>query len=349
MQFIPDISFYQDFLFICDISRRIFYSILKTNITENITAMDDKCIPSAEEMLVATNDSPRYSESPNSKILKCYSEKCSNVQNEESVQNLIDHENISMICIQTSDEDDASRRLENQFQLVTDLDSSIDREKEAILHERARKLCSEMTGLREKLNKELALWKKEKEEFQLLRERNDVLAFEEATAAARAAAAAYAIESPLSNDLSSIVDITSEHNITDLAILEYEKNLAKYQDPHSLEQAEQRYNLYKRALADAYKQKLSEVERLCNEEMENIRRSANCLQPFKEIASQWSSDENDHGDMQRGCNEQFNVEQFKVVETNFSNDWCAYGKIDNEVNMAPEILSSRFKREETKT
>jgi len=73
----------------------------------------------------------------------------------------------------------------------------------SILHERVRKLCSEMTILREKLNKELALWRKEKEEFQLLRERNDVLAFEEATAAARAAAAAYAIESPLTNDLSN--------------------------------------------------------------------------------------------------------------------------------------------------
>lgn len=73
----------------------------------------------------------------------------------------------------------------------------------SVLHERAQRLSSEMTSLREKLNKEVALWKKEREEFQFLRERNDVLAFEEATAAARAAAAAYAIESPLSSDLSN--------------------------------------------------------------------------------------------------------------------------------------------------
>lgn len=58
-----------------------------------------------------------------------------------------------------------------------------------------------MTSLREKLNKETDLWRKENEEFQLLRERSDALAFEEATAAARAAAVAYAIESPLSSDL----------------------------------------------------------------------------------------------------------------------------------------------------
>lgn len=49
----------------------------------------------------------------------------------------------------------------------------------------------------------MALWKKEREEFQLLREKSDALAFEEATAAARAAAAAYAVESPLSKDLSN--------------------------------------------------------------------------------------------------------------------------------------------------
>lgn len=69
------------------------------------------------------------------------------------------------------------------------------------LRERARRLWSEMTSLREKLNAETTLWRREKEEFQLLRERSDFLAFEEATAAARAAAAAYAIESPLSGDL----------------------------------------------------------------------------------------------------------------------------------------------------
>lgn len=60
-----------------------------------------------------------------------------------------------------------------------------------------------MTSLREKLNKEVALWKKEREEFQFLRERSDAIAFEEATAAARAAAAAYAVESPLSSDLNN--------------------------------------------------------------------------------------------------------------------------------------------------
>lgn len=146
----------------------------------------------------------------------------------------------------------------------------------------------------------------------------------------------------------NIVDITSEQSIRELAILEYEKNLAKYHDRHSLEQAEHRYNSYKRMLVDAYRQKLSEVERLCDEELENIRQNASCLQPFKEIASQWSVDENNHGDSQQhDCdNSSESMELAKIVETNSNND-CIYGKIDNEVNMIPEILSARFKQEAT--
>lgn len=58
-----------------------------------------------------------------------------------------------------------------------------------------------MRNLKEELRKEIELWKKEKGELQFLREKDDALALEEATAAARAAAAAYAAESPLSNNL----------------------------------------------------------------------------------------------------------------------------------------------------
>lgn len=61
-----------------------------------------------------------------------------------------------------------------------------------------------MGNLKEELRKEIELWKKEREELQFLREKDDVLALEEATAAARAAAAAYAAESPLSNNLGNL-------------------------------------------------------------------------------------------------------------------------------------------------
>ncbi|XP_072743322.1 uncharacterized protein [Anoplolepis gracilipes] len=309
--------------------------------------MDDKRIVSETTSVVAS-DAFQDSESQNCEIAKCYSEKCA--QNEENTQ----IENVTTIYTQMSDEDDASERtssvdVENQLSLETDLESSIDCEKKfaSVLHERAQKLWSEMTSLREKLNKEMALWKKEREEFQFLRKRSDALAFEEATAAARAAAAAYAVESPLSSDLSNIMDITSEQSIRELTILEYEKNLAKYQNSYSFEQAEQRYNSYKRALVDAYKQRLLEVERLCDEELENIRQNASCLQPFREIASQWSIDKNDRGDSQHVCNYQSDVEQYKIVEASCCNDRHVYGKIDDEVNMVPEMLCARFHREET--
>ncbi|XP_070158775.1 uncharacterized protein [Polyergus mexicanus] len=315
-----------------------------SNIQENV--MDDKCVVSVETTPV---DLPQDSKSRNCEISKYYSEKCA--QNEESTQ----IENVVAIYTEISDDDDASERtssldVENQLSLATDItESSIDCGKKfaSVLHERTRKLCSEMTSLREKLDKEVALWRKEREEFQFLRERSDAIAFEEATAAARAAAAAYAVESPLSSDLSNIVDITSEQSVRELTILEYEKNLAKYQNSYSLEQAEQRYNSYKRALVDAYKQRLLEVERLCDKELENIRQNANCLQPFKEIALQWSIGKNDRGDSQRLCNDQSDTERSKIVEEIFSNDRRVYGKIDNEVNMVPEILSARFHEEET--
>lgn len=142
-----------------------------------------------------------------------------------------------------------------------------------------------------------------------------------------------------------MVDVTSEQSVRELAILEYEKNLAKYQDSYSMEQAERRYNVYKRALVDAYKQKLLEVERLCNEELEKVRESASYLQPFKEIASQWSVNENDRVDVSRKCNDPADAEQSKIVETNNldENNWTPrLGKV--EVNMSPEILPACLKR-----
>jgi hypothetical protein len=72
------------------------------------------------------------------------------------------------------------------------------------------------------------------------------------------------------------------------------------------------------------------------------------LQPFQKIASQWANDENNRGDSNRdSLDDETALELSKIIETNFANNWCVYGKIDNEVNMVPEILSARFKREET--
>lgn len=145
------------------------------------------------------------------------------------------------------------------------------------------------------------------------------------------------------------VDVTPEQGVQELTILEYEKNLAKYQDAYSMEQAERRYNAYKRALVDAYQQRLLEVERLCHEELEKIRENTSYLQSFKEIASQWSTNVNDRGDSSRKCNDQADAEQSKVHETNLDeNNWRPrLGKADYEADMSPEILPAWSKREDT--
>lgn len=69
------------------------------------------------------------------------------------------------------------------------------------LRERIQSLREVLTSLKDELRTEVALWRREREELQLMREKDDAMALEEATAAARAAAAAYAAEGPLSNNL----------------------------------------------------------------------------------------------------------------------------------------------------
>ncbi|XP_034181267.1 uncharacterized protein LOC117604855 [Osmia lignaria lignaria] len=219
-------------------------------------------------------------------------------------------------------------------------DDREDKQLNYILRERIQSLRNVMSHLKEELKREIEFLKKENEELQVLRERNDSLALEEATAAARAAAAAYAAEVPLSNSL----EVISEDTFRELTILEYEKKLAKYQDEYSFNQAEKRYNTRWKMIANAYKQKLMEVERLCNEELEKVQQNANDLQPLKEMVSQWCIDEENRGDSIKRSD--FNVDGLKY---SVFNDEKLHNRqfqnVDAEVNMAPEIFVARFKSE----
>lgn len=78
---------------------------------------------------------------------------------------------------------------------------SEDRLDSRVLQERIDSLKDVISVLGSELKTEVSLWRKERNEFQMLQERSDLLALEEATAAARAAAEAYAAESPLSQNL----------------------------------------------------------------------------------------------------------------------------------------------------
>lgn len=141
------------------------------------------------------------------------------------------------------------------------------------------------------------------------------------------------------------IDVISEETFRELTILEYEKKLAKYQDEYSFNQAEKRYNTRWKMIANAYKQKLMEVERLCNEELEKVQQNANDLQPLKEMVSQWCIDEENRGDSIKKSH--FNADESK--HSVFINDEKLHNrqfqKIDAEVNMAPEIFVARFKPE----
>ncbi|KAI4482707.1 hypothetical protein M0804_008560 [Polistes exclamans] len=205
-----------------------------------------------------------------------------------------------------------------------------------VLRERINSLNELMVYLREELKKEATLWRKEREEFQRLREQSDILALEEANAAARAAASAYAAESPLSNDIDCIIDITSEQALTELTILEYEKKLAKYQDALALAQAEKRYNMHRQVVAKAYERRLAEIEQLCNEELKKIQQNASNLQPLREMMSQWHTVNRNHGDMPQEYN-------FNITESKNNTD-CAIREYSNfeEANLMPQILVTRF-------
>ncbi|XP_043674215.1 uncharacterized protein LOC122631979 [Vespula pensylvanica] len=212
------------------------------------------------------------------------------------------------------------------------------------LRERINSLNELMMYLREELKKEATLWRKEREEFQLLREQSDIYALEEATAAARAAAAAYAAESPLSNDIDYIVDVTSEKALTELTILEYEKKLAKYQDTLALAQAEKRYNMHRQVVAKAYERRLAEIEQLCNEELKKIQQNASNLQPLREMMSQWYTVNRNHGDTAQEYN--FNVTESKNNSACTVTEYSNFHVINAEANMIPEILVTRYNNDD---
>lgn len=131
-----------------------------------------------------------------------------------------------------------------------------------------------------------------------------------------------------------------------MTILEYEKRLAKYQDEYSFSQAEKRYNARWKMVANAYKQKLIEVERLCNEELEKVKKNVNHLQPLKEMISQWYTDEENHGDSIKRTDFVANTQKLNTFNENNTRNNHIFQKIDAEVNMAPEIFVARFKSDD---
>ncbi|KOB70802.1 Uncharacterized protein OBRU01_14636 [Operophtera brumata] len=80
----------------------------------------------------------------------------------------------------------------------------------------------------------------------------------------------------------------------DESLIEYEKQLQKYQSTLTLAQNEKKNAIRKQMLAKAFKLKLMEVENQCNIELLRVKQSLQCLEPLQMIASKWNTSTEDN-------------------------------------------------------
>ncbi|XP_059046104.1 uncharacterized protein LOC131841794 [Achroia grisella] len=70
-------------------------------------------------------------------------------------------------------------------------------------------------------------------------------------------------------------------------LIEYEKQLQKYQNTLNMVQLEKKNIIRKQMLAKAYRFKILEVENQCNIELLRIKQSLQCLKPLQMIVNKW--------------------------------------------------------------
>lgn len=75
----------------------------------------------------------------------------------------------------------------------------------------------------------------------------------------------------------------------DESLMEYEKQLQKYQNTLNMAQLEKKNAIRKQMLAKAYKLKLLEVENQCNIELLRVKQSLQCLEPLQMIVNKWKT------------------------------------------------------------
>lgn len=75
----------------------------------------------------------------------------------------------------------------------------------------------------------------------------------------------------------------------DESLIEYEKQLQKYQNTLNIAQNEKKNAIRKQMLAKAFKLKLMEVENQCNIELLRVKQSLQCLEPLQMIANKWKT------------------------------------------------------------
>lgn len=114
-------------------------------------------------------------------------------------------------------------------------------------------------------------------------------------------------------------------------LMEYEKQLQKYQNTLNLAQIEKKNAIRKQMLAKAYRLKLLEVENQCNVELLRVKQSLQCLEPLQIIASKWNTNMDDMYDI----NTFDLIPRYPELSANSSSDVASYeldykaGRIEN--------------------
>lgn len=111
----------------------------------------------------------------------------------------------------------------------------------------------------------------------------------------------FAADLPYSTNLYS--DCVDSKLNCDENLLEYEKQLQKYQNTLNLAQIEKKNAIRKQMLTKAYRLKLLEVENQCNIELLRVKQSLQCLEPLQIIASKWKTN----------SDEMYDVNNFELI------------------------------------
>lgn len=89
---------------------------------------------------------------------------------------------------------------------------------------------------------------------------------------------------------SSVYSVSVDSKLyCDESLIEYEKQLQKYQNTLNIAQNEKKNAIRKQMLAKAFKLKLMEVENQCNIELLRVKQSLQCLEPLQMIANKWKT------------------------------------------------------------
>lgn len=163
--------------------------------------------------------------------------------------------------------------------------------KKSILEERVYSLKQTISVLKSELIEEKALWKKEIELT------SNLLSSMECSP-----------DSDLNFDPETDVKSITNNSLSTPDTLmatplnrDFEEKLKKYQGTLAQMQAEKRLNIRRQIAANTYKKRLSEVEKLCQEELNKVRETATYLEPLKQIASEWNKSKQNYMDSLKTC------------------------------------------------